>query len=786
MHHIKQHISDNRGLAALFTVILLAVLTACGTLIPAVDSSDSDRFDLVTSVSIDETISRADLETSSGGTVVSYHPEAGFAILAFQKGQGDLALMSTADANQDVIGTPEANANGWTAWSGGWTAWSGGWTVWSGGVDSSSTFGENLLAWDQIKLPQGRLVAPNLGAGVRVAVIDTGVSLNHPAFDGRLAPASEWMDFVDGDTYPMDEPGGNGTGHGTAVAGVILQVAPNVTILPIRVLAADGSGDVDNVIEGIDHAIAMGADVINLSLGTDVDLGSLKKMIEYATDHEDLVVASLGNEDSTDITYPARHAKNVGLNNYLIGVGSVDQVDVKASFSNYGFEAELFTPGEGIYTVTRSDTEEALATNATGTSFSAPMVAGAVILALGESPANNQRQLIHNMLNVSAKDLEPGNPQYPGQIGHGGLNIERFLEMMQYDAPVPVMDALLVIDQPISSSDRFIEDRLELLGFGVTTIDDDAASSNAAAAMDVVVISHSVSSGDVNSIFRDVAVPVITWEDAIFDDMGMSTSARSDVDDYETVTIATEHPLAVGCDGDTTVYQGQERLAYGTPSSSAITVATVPGQPEKAVIFAYEGGAQMVGMEAPAKRMGFFFQNYNALKFDFRSVTLFDAAVLWSSYDGSVNVVASGGTYLEAVNYSALEGSFDTVAGTSLETNSYMAVTQGIGKNYDGANTQARLHYDLTIPAPGSYHLWLRVFGPDSGSDSFYVQLDGGGNTVLHFGSQGSWLWKKVDGSVFLDGDHTLTIAHREDGARLDRILITSDASFTPSGMGGN
>ncbi len=233
MHHIKQHISDNRGLAALFTVILLAVLTACGTLIPAVDSSDSDRFDLVTSVSIDETISRADLETSSGGTVVSYHPEAGFAILAFQKGQGDLALMSTADANQDVIGTPEANASGWTAWSGGWTAWSGGWTAWSGGwtawsggVDSSSTFGENLLAWDQIKLPQGQLMAPNLGAGVRVAVIDTGVSLNHPAFDGRLAPASEWMDFVDGDTYPMDEPGGNGTGHGTAVVGVILQVAP--------------------------------------------------------------------------------------------------------------------------------------------------------------------------------------------------------------------------------------------------------------------------------------------------------------------------------------------------------------------------------------------------------------------------------------------------------------------------------------------------------------------------------------------------------------------------------
>ena len=111
------------------------------------------------------------------------------------------------------------------------------------------------------------MLAPNLGEGVKVAVIDTGIDLDHPGFAGRLAPAGEWRDYVDGDDFPMDEPGGAGFGHGTAVAGIIVQVAPNATILPIRVLAPDGRGDVDDVVTAIDHAITVGAQVINLSLG---------------------------------------------------------------------------------------------------------------------------------------------------------------------------------------------------------------------------------------------------------------------------------------------------------------------------------------------------------------------------------------------------------------------------------------------------------------------------------------------------------------------------------------
>ena len=345
----------------------LVVLTACGSLVtPEPVDAGPKRFDYVASISIEASDVQIEVEALHDATVVVWRPEAGFAILGFSEGEGSLALMNTGDPNQDVIETPEVEAGGWTAWgggwtawgggwtawsggwtawSGGWTAWSGGWTAWSGGVDSRSTFGENLLAWNDIKLPQGQLLASNLGSGVKVAVIDTGLSLTHPALAGNLAPSSEWQDFIDGDSYPMDEPGGASTGHGTAVAGIILQVAPQATILPIRVLAADGSGDVDHVVQGIDHAVQMGADVINLSLGTDTDVAALQAMVDYATSQEIFVISSLGNAGNSDVTFPARYAKNSGnTGHYLIGVGSVGKGKKKSSFSNYGTSAELFAP----------------------------------------------------------------------------------------------------------------------------------------------------------------------------------------------------------------------------------------------------------------------------------------------------------------------------------------------------------------------------------------------------------------------------------------------------------
>ena len=153
------------------------------------------------------------------------------------------------------------------------------------------------------------------------------LDLEHPAFYDRLAPQSEWKDFVDGDAYPQEErsEGGanNNYGHGTGVAGVVSQVAPNATILPLRVLDAEGVGDVTDVAAAIDHAVTSGADIINLSLGTDEDSDVLNRMIAYAAEHKVFVIASSGNTGDDKITYPARNAKQSGkAGDYLVSVGS--------------------------------------------------------------------------------------------------------------------------------------------------------------------------------------------------------------------------------------------------------------------------------------------------------------------------------------------------------------------------------------------------------------------------------------------------------------------------------
>ncbi|MEZ4606323.1 MAG: S8 family serine peptidase [Deinococcales bacterium] len=88
---------------------------------------------------------------------------------------------------------------------------------------------------------------------MKVAVIDTGVDLSHPMLSGKLAPSTEWWDYVDNDNSPQDVSGGEGYGHGTVVSTLILQVAPQATILPLRVLASNGLGDLDDVAAAIDR-----------------------------------------------------------------------------------------------------------------------------------------------------------------------------------------------------------------------------------------------------------------------------------------------------------------------------------------------------------------------------------------------------------------------------------------------------------------------------------------------------------------------------------------------------
>jgi subtilisin family serine protease len=148
----------------------------------------------------------------------------------------------------------------------------------------------------QVWLPQAHAIARKFGEGVKVAVVDTGIDTAHPGFAGRLAPSSEWRDFIENDNNPMEPTGGSAYGHGTAVAGLILQVAPKATILPIRVLNSNGQGNLDHVILAINHAVNVGARVINLSLGAFEWYQPLVDAINFAGSRGVWVVASAGNQ----------------------------------------------------------------------------------------------------------------------------------------------------------------------------------------------------------------------------------------------------------------------------------------------------------------------------------------------------------------------------------------------------------------------------------------------------------------------------------------------------------
>ncbi len=394
----------------------------------------------------------AQLEQKYAGSVLSWHPESGFAILGVNarppsndpaikgvdENAGTLKAPVVATTNRVPL-SPQGNAakaenvwmGGWTSWSGGWTSWSGGWTSWSGGSSIPALPEQNNVAFSQIRLPQAQAISRNFGAGVKVAVIDTGIDLTHPAFAGRLAPANEWKDFVDGDATPQEvgTTSDRGYGHGTGVAGIILQVAPKATILPLRVLDQSGSGDLDKVVLAIDWAIANGAQVINLSLGSAQNQTSLATELEYAASKKVYVVASAGNDGTLEgITFPAATTYWYGLEGrFMFGIGSANSKDILSSFTNYGGGLFGIAPGESIFSAFPGNR----AASFTGTSFAAPIYSGALALGLKELPAGADTTKFYDYLSNSVRSGDIYDENYAargsGALGFGRLDVESMI-----------------------------------------------------------------------------------------------------------------------------------------------------------------------------------------------------------------------------------------------------------------------------------------------------------------------------------------------------------------------
>lgn len=278
-----------------------------------------------------------------------------------------------------------------------------GTTVWEGYI--------NQPAVQIIRLEDAQSAFNDTGTGI-VAVIDTGIDPAHPAFANVLVPGydftrntaavserndvQQWdnsgqpqpgqvtqstMAVVDSDNASvLSEPQYSAFGHGTMVAGIIHLVAPGAQLMALKAFNADGSGYLSDVLRAVYYAAHNGAKIINMSFDFPSSSTEMQKAIQYAEGRGMVCVAAVGNDGSNVTVYPA------GYTSLVMGVASASDSDALSSFSNYGEDVWVASPGEAIITTYPFDTYAA----GWGTSFSTPFVSGAVALMVGLSGNVNQ------------------------------------------------------------------------------------------------------------------------------------------------------------------------------------------------------------------------------------------------------------------------------------------------------------------------------------------------------------------------------------------------------------
>ncbi len=296
---------------------------------------------------------------------------------------------------------------------------------------------------------------------VVVAVLDTGIDYTHPEFEGRLikGPNFAWVPPAPvppglpprPPAGPFPEPSGpddplDDVGHGTHVAGIIaaaadgkgiVGVAPNVTIMAIKVLGKQG-GSFWSIAQGVQYAYQHGAQVINMSLGgvapgeTLGNFDLLSLMCEEARRQGTLVIAAAGN-DGLDMELLQRTGKRVAPAMFpsVLSVGATREDDSLAPFSNRGRPLGITAPGYRILSTTPSYptpmSQQGMSPyydTMSGTSMAAPYAAGLAALLYSQHPDWTPDQ-VEAQMRKTADDL--GNPGRDDTYGSGRINVLKAL-----------------------------------------------------------------------------------------------------------------------------------------------------------------------------------------------------------------------------------------------------------------------------------------------------------------------------------------------------------------------
>ena len=260
-----------------------------------------------------------------------------------------------------------------------------------------------------VRLPQAWDVSKSAGAQT-VAVLDTGIDAGHPDLAGRTVAG---YNAVNPATAPVDD-----NFHGTFVSGIIAAntnntegiagVAWSAKIMPVKVLDEFGSGTDEDIIEGLNWAVSHGARVVNMSFGGTMESLVLRDAVANAVTKGVVVVAAAGNTGDDAPQYPAAYPD-------VLSVGATNDNAVITGFSSRGDWLDLAAPGYDIVSTLPRDLDPTFPYGqASGTSFSAPIVAGVAALVRNKYPALTPAEVMAR-LETTARDAGPrGRDPYYG------------------------------------------------------------------------------------------------------------------------------------------------------------------------------------------------------------------------------------------------------------------------------------------------------------------------------------------------------------------------------------
>lgn len=276
-----------------------------------------------------------------------------------------------------------------------------------------------VIDWGVSIIQAPLLWSTTKGAGLKVAVLDTGIDRTHPDLVDNIRGG---INFTTADKDDWQDR----QGHGTHCAGIIaavdndfgvIGVAPSVGIYAVKVLGDNGSGNFNNIISGINWCIENQIDIISMSLGCDKDPGTaFHDAIKRARAAGIIIVAASGNE--------ARHCGWPAQYDEVIAVGAVDQGLTNANFSNYGQEVDVTAPGVDIYSTYKGGTYARLS----GTSMATPAVSGAVALIQSYCRSIGEKATPEKIIQMfEQRSIDLGNKGKDVYYGAGLINLYRLL-----------------------------------------------------------------------------------------------------------------------------------------------------------------------------------------------------------------------------------------------------------------------------------------------------------------------------------------------------------------------